>query len=77
MVNHGSDTWIAFFEALLSKHNSIMIFYSFNSLLIAYSHVKFGRLLPLFTLLSRLMMPLCTGVFWGLLRLPGTSHATS
>jgi hypothetical protein len=59
--NHGSGTWIASFQALLSKHNSIGIFHSFKSLLIASSHVKFGRPLPLFTLLSRLMMPLCTG----------------
>jgi hypothetical protein len=60
-TNHGSGTWIASFQAFLSKHNSIVIFHSFNSLLIASSHAKFGRPLTLFTLLSRLMMPLCTG----------------
>jgi hypothetical protein len=59
--NHGSGTWIASFQALLSKHNSFGIFHSFKSLLIASSHVKFGRPLPLFTLLSHLMIPLCTG----------------
>jgi hypothetical protein len=59
--NHGSSTWIASFQALLSKHNSIEIFHSFKSLLIVSSHVKFGRPLPFFTLLSRLMMSLCTG----------------
>jgi hypothetical protein len=36
--NHGSGTWIASFQALLSKHNSIGIFHSFKSL----PHVKFG-----------------------------------
>ncbi|AQK51550.1 Mediator of RNA polymerase II transcription subunit 15a [Zea mays] len=64
--NHGSDMWITSFQALLSKHNSFGIFQSFKSLLIASSHVKFGRPLPLFTLLSRLMMPLCTGASEGL-----------
>jgi hypothetical protein len=59
--NDGSGMWIASFQALLSKHNSIGIFHSFKSFLITSSHVKFGRPLPLFTLLSRLMMPLCTG----------------
>jgi hypothetical protein len=59
--NHGSGTWIASFQVLLSKHNSNVIFHSFKSLLIASSHVKFGGPLPLFMLLSRLMMPLCTG----------------
>jgi hypothetical protein len=59
--SYGSGTWIASFQALLSKHNSIEIFHSFKSLLIVFSHVKFGRSLPLFTLLSRLMMHLCTG----------------
>jgi hypothetical protein len=49
MPNHGSGTWIASFHALLSKHNSIGIFHSFKSLLIASSHVKFGLSLPLFT----------------------------
>jgi hypothetical protein len=42
--NHGLGTWIASFQALLSKHNSIEIFHSFKSLLIASSHVKFGHL---------------------------------
>jgi hypothetical protein len=60
MPNHGLGTWIASFQALLSKHNSIGIFHFFKSLLIASSHVKFGHPLPLFTLLSCLMMPLCT-----------------
>jgi hypothetical protein len=59
--NNGSDTWIASFQRFLSKYSSIGIFHSFKSLLIASSHVKFGQPLPLFTLLSRLMMPLCTG----------------
>jgi hypothetical protein len=45
--NHGLGTWIASFQALLSKHNSIGIFHSFKSLLIASSHVKFGCPLPL------------------------------
>jgi hypothetical protein len=65
MPNHGSCTWIASFQALLSKHNSFGIFHSFKSLLIAFFHVKFGRPLPLFTLLSRLMMPLCTDASGG------------
>jgi hypothetical protein len=64
--NHDSGTWIASFQALLSKHNSIGIFHSFKSLLIASSHVKFGRPLSLFTLFSSHMMPLCTGAFGGL-----------
>jgi hypothetical protein len=64
--NHDSGTWIASFQALLSKHNSFGIFHSFKSLLIASSHVKFGRPLPLFTLLTRLMIPLCTGASGGL-----------
>ncbi|PWZ14777.1 hypothetical protein Zm00014a_011302 [Zea mays] len=59
--NHGSGSWITSFQGLLSKHNSIGIFHSFKFLLISSSNVKFGRPLPLFTLLSRLMMPLCTG----------------
>jgi hypothetical protein len=33
--NHGSGTWITSFQAFLSKHNSIEIFHSFKSLLIA------------------------------------------
>jgi hypothetical protein len=45
--NHGSGTWIASFQALLSKHNSIGIFHSFKSLLIAPSHVK--RILDTFS----------------------------
>jgi hypothetical protein len=64
--NHGSGTWIASFQALLSKHSSFGIFHSFKSLLIASSHVKFGRSLSLFTLLTRLMIPLCTGASGGL-----------
>jgi hypothetical protein len=71
--NHGSGTWIAYFQTLLSKHNFIGIFHSFKSLLIASFHVKFGRLLPLFTLLSRLMMPLCTDASGGL-RLTCPNH---
>jgi hypothetical protein len=50
--NHSSGTWIASFQALLSKHNSIEIFHSFKSLLIVFSHIKFGRPLLIFTLLS-------------------------
>jgi hypothetical protein len=61
--NHGLGTWIGSFQALLSKHNSIRIFHTFKSLLIASSHVKFGRPLPLFTLLSHLMMSLCNVPF--------------
>jgi hypothetical protein len=64
--NYGSGTWIAYFQAFLSKHNFIGIFHSFKSLLIVFSHVKFGRPLSLFTLLSCLIMPLCTGASGGL-----------
>ncbi len=59
--NQGSGTWIAAFQAALSKANSLVIFQSFRSLLTAFSQVKFGRPLLLFTSLFRLMMPLCTG----------------
>jgi hypothetical protein len=64
--NHGSGTWIAYFQALLSKHNSFAIFHFFKSLSIASPHVKFGHPIPLFILVSCLMMPLCTGGFVGL-----------
>jgi hypothetical protein len=60
-THHDPGMWIASFQALIFKHNCFRIFYSFKSLLIASSHDKFGRPLPPFTLLSRLMMPLCTG----------------
>jgi hypothetical protein len=64
--NHSSGTWIASFPTLLSKPNSFGIFHSFKSLLIASSHVKFGRPQPPITLLSYLMMPLCTAASGGL-----------
>jgi hypothetical protein len=53
--NHSLATRITSFQSLLSKHNSFEIFHSFKSLLIAFSHVKFGHPVPLITLLSRLM----------------------
>ena len=58
--NQGSGTWIAVFQALLSKAKSLGIFYPFKSHFIASTQVNFGLPLPLFTLLSWLRIPLLT-----------------
>ena len=50
--NQGSGTWIAVFQALLSKTKSLGIFHPFKSPFIASTQVNFGLPLPLFTLLS-------------------------
>jgi hypothetical protein len=64
-LNHDSGTWIAFFKHFY-QNTTLWEIPSFKSLLIVSSHVKFGRPLPLFTLLSCLMMPLCTSASGGL-----------
>ena len=64
--NQGSGTWIAVFQAFLSKAKSLGIFYPFKSPFIASTQVNFGLSLPLFTLLSWLRIPLCTGASGGL-----------
>ena len=64
--NQGSGTWIAVFQALLSKAKSLGIFHPFKSPFIASTQVNFGLPLPLFTLLSWLRIPLRTGAFGGL-----------
>ena len=50
--NQGSGTWIAVFQALLSKAKSLDIFHPFKSPFIVSTQVNFGLPLPLFTLLS-------------------------
>jgi hypothetical protein len=40
--------WISSFQALVPKHNSIGIFHSFKSLLIASFYVKFGQKIRLY-----------------------------
>ena len=64
--NQGSGTWIAVFQALLSKANSLDIFHPFTSPFIASTQVNFGLPLPLFTLLSCLKISLRTGASWDL-----------
>ena len=64
--NQGSGTWIAVFQALLSKAKSLGIFHPFKSPFIASTQVNFGLPLPLFTLLSWLRIPLRTGASGGL-----------
>ena len=64
--NQGSGTWITVFQALLSKAKSLGIFHPFKSPFIASTQVNFGLPLPLFTLLSWLRIPLCTGASGGL-----------
>ena len=64
--NQGSGTGIAVFQALISKAKSLGILYHFKSSFIASTQVNFGLLLPLFTLLSWLRIPLRTGAFGGL-----------
>jgi len=64
--NQGSGTWIAVFEALLSKAKSLDIFHPFKSPFIASTQVNFGLSLSLFMLLSWLRIPLRTGVSRGL-----------
>ena len=64
--NQGSGTWIAVFQALLSKAKSLGIFHHFKSPFIASTQVNFSLPLPLFTLLSWLRIPLRTGASGGL-----------
>ena len=64
--NQGPGTWIAIFQALLSKAKSLSIFHPFESSFIASTQVNFGLPLPLFTLLSWLRIPLRTGGSGGL-----------
>ena len=64
--HQGSGTWIAVFQALLSKAKSLGIFHPFKSPFIASTQVNFGLPLPLFTLLSWLRIPLRTGASEGL-----------
>ena len=64
--NQGSCSWIAVFQALLSKAKSLGILHPFKSPFIASIQVNFGLPLPLFTLLSWLRIPLRTGASGGL-----------
>ena len=64
--NQSSGTWIAVFQALLSKVKSLGIFHPFKSPFIVSTQVNFGLPLPLFTLLSWLRIPLRTGASGGL-----------
>ena len=59
--HQGSGTWIAIFQALLSKAKSLGILHHFKSSFIVSTQVNFGLPLPLFTLLSWLRIPLRTG----------------
>jgi hypothetical protein len=48
--DQGSSTWIASFHSLISNASSLVIYQSFKSLFTNSSYVKFGFLLPLFSL---------------------------